>query len=185
RRDRGRGERRARDGHPGGLDSADGSMRMGRRGTGREARWYDAATFGAFAASTEATQVPEWAVRAFEWLQARPLAAAVVGLALLSGMAWLAFTIVRRYVLRIITRLTQKSTASWDEVLVQHRVFHRLAWLVPPIVVYEGIEFVPHFPAELGGLVRRVALATPALLVACAPSALLASTPAPSPRPPT
>lgn len=150
-------------------------MRKGRRGTGQEARRYDAAAFGAFAASTEATQVPEWAVRAFEWLQAHPLAAAVVGLALLSGIAWLAFTIVRRFVLRIITRLTQRSAAWWDEVLVEHRVFHRLAWLVPPIVVYEGIEFVPYFPAELGDLVRRVALASLALLVAWAFSALLSA----------
>jgi len=150
-------------------------VRKGRRGTGQEARRYDAAAFGAFAASTEATQVPEWAVRAFEWLQAHPLAAAVVGLALLSGIAWLAFTIVRRFVLRIITRLTQRSAAWWDEVLVEHRVFHRLAWLVPPIVVYEGIEFVPYFPAELGDLVRRVALASLALLVAWAFSALLSA----------
>ena len=60
-------------------------------------------------------------------------------------------------------------------MLVQHRVFHRLAWLVPPIVVYEGIEFVPYFPAELGDLVRRDALASLALLVAWAFSALLSA----------
>lgn len=138
-------------------------------------RWYDAAAFGAFAASLEAMQVPEGALRAFEWLQAHPIVAAAVGLALLSGIAWLAFSAVRRVVLRIITRLAQRSAAWWDEVLVEHRVFHRLAWLVPPIVVYEGIEFVPYFPAELGGLVRRVALASLALLVAWAFSALLSA----------
>lgn len=127
------------------------------------------------AAATNVTQAPEWATRAIEWLQAHPLVAAVVGLGLLTGAAWVALVVVRRYVLRIVARLTQKSATWWDEVLVEHHVFHRLAWVVPPIVAYQGIEFVPYFPADLAELVRRVALASLALLVVWAFSALLSA----------
>ncbi|HEX6939651.1 MAG TPA: mechanosensitive ion channel domain-containing protein [Longimicrobiales bacterium] len=109
------------------------------------------------------------------WLQAHPLAASAVGLVLLAGAAWLALVAVRRWLLRILGHLAQKSAAWWDEVLLDREVFHRAAWVVPVLVVYQGIGFVPYLPAELAGLVRRVALAALALVAIRAFSALLAA----------
>ncbi len=150
---------------------------MKRRPTTKQrAPWYGAGAFGAFVGPVEAAeQVPTWAAEALAWLQAHPLIASVVGLTLLTAAAWLSLVIVHRYVLRIVARLTHRTAAWWDEVLVTHQVFHRLAWIVPPVVVYQGIDFVPYLPDALSELVGRVALASLAIFVARAFSSLLAA----------
>lgn len=106
-------------------------------------------------------------------LEAHPLLATIVGLAVLGGAAWLGLVAVRRYVLRLISHLTKRNSLWWDDLLFDELVLKRLSWIVPALVAYQGIAFVPYLPEALAGLVRRIALASLALFGVRAFAALL------------
>lgn len=103
------------------------------------------------------------------------MVAAILGLAVLTVAAWIALRLVRRYVLRIVGAVARRSSTTWDEAVFGRAVFHRLAWAVPLLAVYYGVELVPHLGAEVDGLIRRVAVASLVLVGVRAFAALLAA----------
>src|SRR5690625_4193469 len=96
---------------------------------------------------------------AVEWLQGYPPVAALVGLALLATVAWLAQLLVRRYLLRLVHGLAKRSANTWYELLFDHKVIQRLVWAVPLVIVTRGLEFVPFLPTPLQDLIMRLARA--------------------------
>jgi miniconductance mechanosensitive channel len=53
-------------------------------------------------------------------------------------IAWIADGVTKRYLLRFVRYVSARSDAQWDDVLVEHGVFSRLAQLAPGIVIYTG-----------------------------------------------
>ena len=51
-------------------------------------------------------------------------------------IALIANFIVKRLLLNIVNRLARRTATDWDDVLVAHKTFHRLAQLAPAIVIY-------------------------------------------------
>ena len=51
-------------------------------------------------------------------------------------VAWLANYLCRRFILRAVHLFAARSRARWDDVLVDHKVFHRLSQLAPALVVF-------------------------------------------------
>lgn len=51
-------------------------------------------------------------------------------------IAIIANFIVRKILLGVVQRLASHTSTDWDDVLVAHRTFHRLAQLAPAIVIY-------------------------------------------------
>ncbi len=60
-----------------------------------------------------------------------PVVALWSGIILLVFLAFLADLIARRILLRLITKLVEKSENEWDDVLHRRRVFNRLSRLAP------------------------------------------------------
>ena len=60
--------------------------------------------------------------------------------------AWLANFISKRILLRAVRSLIDRSKAAWDDALMEHKVFHRLAHLAPAMVVFAAGPLL--FPAE-------------------------------------
>ena len=56
--------------------------------------------------------------------------------ALLVVACWLAYVVVKRGVLRGITFVVQRSATRWDDILLERRVFDRIAWMAPGLVCY-------------------------------------------------
>jgi miniconductance mechanosensitive channel len=57
-------------------------------------------------------------------------------------------------ILRIIKRIAQRTASYWDDALLEHRVFQRMAFLIPGILVYQSIpvtldEFTGFIPLAL------------------------------------
>jgi len=74
-----------------------------------------------------------------EWLQGafgHPAYGPLLSWTLLVFVAWLANFITRRVILRAVRAIVDRSKAQWDDALVEHKVFHRLAQLAPAMVVY-------------------------------------------------
>jgi miniconductance mechanosensitive channel len=110
---------------------------------------------------------------ALQWFDAHPVMAALAGLVVLAVAAWLSLVVVRRVVLRFLALLARRSPTFWDEVALESRLFRRLAWIVPLLIIHQGILVVPNLPDDLTRLVQQLAVASFILVMVRACSALL------------
>ena len=99
------------------------------------------------------------------WTERFPTLAMWLGLLALAAVAAVALIIVQRLILRVIMRLTRRTSASWDEILFDAVVFRRLSWLVPIILVRAGIHLVPNLPPTATAVIERVAVAATILVL--------------------
>ncbi len=83
---------------------------------------------------------------------ARPLVI-TAGIVILAVLALLAALIARRLILRFVNFLIERSTTKWDDVLLEHKVFNRLALLAPALVIY---RLAPLFFGEYPTLVNTI-----------------------------
>lgn len=60
----------------------------------------------------------------------------VVSILILVGLAWIFYLITRRVLLYAIIRIIRKTPSKLDDFLVRRKVFHRLAHLIPVMVIY-------------------------------------------------
>lgn len=108
-----------------------------------------------------------------QWTDAQPWLASAVFLALLFVLAWLAYQITRRYVLTAITRVMQKTNATWDEDLEQMGIFRRLAWAVPFVVIRAGLPYIPALAPGLVSFIQKAMTIAIVIVLARATAALL------------
>ena len=83
--------------------------------------------------------------------------------------------LVKGILVRGVQTMAKRSSATWDDVLIEHKVFGRLAQIVPGIIVYIGIPFVPELPDTVVQLTRNVSAGYMVLMVTMSLSALLSA----------
>src|SRR5690606_6907764 len=88
-------------------------------------------------------------------------------------IVWLANTITRRVLLRLISRSVKLTSTQFDDALLGRGVIARLANVVPALVAYYGINFVTGLPESVTLVVRGVAIAYVVLTIALSLSNLL------------
>jgi miniconductance mechanosensitive channel len=106
----------------------------------------------------QTTTDPVWFTAAREWLAARPALETTAGVVALLLVAWLANVVARRYLVRLVERLTAKSPIDWDDAVAQQGVFRRLAFLIPLAIVHFGIDVVPNVPPRVYNTIESIAL---------------------------
>lgn len=111
--------------------------------------------------------IPEWAEG-----DVAQLLLSLLGLLAASAAV---YAIARTVVVRALRVLVRRSTTSWDDALVDARVFMRLAHVAPALVIYLGISAVPQVPAAVDDFVRRVAVAVMIVVTAATVSSFLAA----------
>ncbi|MEJ2204261.1 MAG: mechanosensitive ion channel [Gemmatimonadota bacterium] len=117
-----------------------------------------------------------------------PVLGLVGALAILVLVAWVADVVARRFFLGLVRRIAARTRSTWDDRLVERKVFTRLAHVAPAVVAYYGIATALGVtraqaaagtdPAYLGAgfqLVQRVALAFIVLTGVVAASNFLAA----------
>ena len=72
-------------------------------------------------------------IAANDWLRA------VGGLLSLTILAWAANVVARRVFLGLVHRVASRTRSTWDDRIIERRVFHRLANIAPALVTYAGI----------------------------------------------
>lgn len=95
-----------------------------------------------------------------------PLVPTIVGLFALALSAWLADIIVKNVILSLVLKIAHRTDGHWDDALVESKVFQRLAWIMPVLVIHYGIGLVPGLSEGFEQVVRNVATAWMALAVA-------------------
>jgi miniconductance mechanosensitive channel len=106
----------------------------------------------------QTTSGPSWLTATRSWLEARPTLETAAGIIALLLVAWIANVITRRYLVRLVERLTARSPIDWDNVVAHHGVFRQLARLIPLALVYYGIELIPNVPPAVYGAIESIAL---------------------------
>jgi miniconductance mechanosensitive channel len=96
-------------------------------------------------------------------------------LALLIVVALVVDWIANRGLLAIVKRFVARTSVSWDNTIVEHKVVDRLVHLLPAIIVFTGIPFVPGLPEGVAVVIRNVAVGYMALMLTMALSSMLSA----------
>jgi len=95
-------------------------------------------------------------------------------LALLAG-AVIIDLITKRILVGMVRAFARRSSFTWDDALVAHNVFGRLAQVVPALIVFVGVQFVPGLPDGVVQLMRNVAMGYMVLMLTLAITAMLSA----------
>ena len=83
-------------------------------------------------------------VEALKWMHCREYVAlgvsSVILLGLILGASLLIYWLLRNYLLKVIQRVTQKTSNTWDDKLMEARVFHRFLRLIPLTVLWVFVD---------------------------------------------
>ena len=104
-----------------------------------------------------------------------PLLPPAAGLLALLAAALVANLIAKRIILRVVTVLAERSSFDWDDVIVEHNVVGRLVQVIPALIVFVGLAFVPGLAEDAITLTRNVTMAYMILMLTLAATALLSA----------
>ncbi|MCY1415356.1 Miniconductance mechanosensitive channel YbdG [compost metagenome] len=110
---------------------------------------------------------------AFGALDQHPMLQASLGLGLLLVIALVLGRVARYLILHGVKLLSRQPALHWLDDLLNNKVFHRLAQMVPSLVVQFGLSLVPELKAKTSLFLGNLALAFSILFLLLAVSALL------------
>tara|TARA_R110002049_G_scaffold25557_6_gene89655 strand:+ start:4998 stop:6251 length:1254 start_codon:yes stop_codon:yes gene_type:complete len=83
--------------------------------------------------------------------------------------------VAKRLLVRSVRAFAERSSQTWDDALVEHNVFGRLVQVLPALILYVGVSFVPDLTEGLTQLIRNVAMGYMVLMLTLALTALLSA----------
>ena len=105
-----------------------------------------------------------------------PLLPSAAGLLALLIAALIVDLIAKGLLVAAARAFVSRTSVSWDDKLVEHRVFERIAHVVPALVVFLGVSFIPGLDdTGVITLVRNVAMGYMVLVLTMALSAILSA----------
>jgi miniconductance mechanosensitive channel len=104
-----------------------------------------------------------------------PLLPQIAGVLALLAIAVIVDLIAKHLLLGAVRTLAKRSRVSWDNALVSHNVFGRLAQIVPAFIVFIGVSLIPELPDTAVKLVRNIAQGYMVLMLTMTVSAVLSA----------
>ena len=104
-----------------------------------------------------------------------PLLLPIVGILVLLAGAIVVDFIAKRVLVSTVKTIAERSSSAWDDALVAHNVFGRLAQVVPALIVFIGVSFVSGLPEGVVHLIRNVAMGYMVLMLTLALTAMLSA----------
>lgn len=108
-------------------------------------------------------------------LLTQPTLRTLLGLSGLLLLVLLLHVIGRRYVLMGLHAVVRRTRMDWDAVLYEHRVPHRISYLIPLIVLRLGLPWVPGLSLQFVGFMERLISACLVLIAALTFDAFLSA----------
>jgi miniconductance mechanosensitive channel len=99
----------------------------------------------------------------------------VAGLLVLLTGAVIVDLIAIRMLVGTVRAFAKRSSVTWDDALVAHNVFGRLVQVLPALIVFVGVMFVPGLPDSLVQLMRNVAMGYMVLMLTLTLTAVLSA----------
>jgi len=66
----------------------------------------------------------------------------ILAIVVMLVMACIAYIITKRLLLRVVKSFVERSKTIWDDILLERKVFNRLSYLAPALVIYGMAPFV-------------------------------------------
>jgi len=110
----------------------------------------------------------DWLLQAGLPENASKIIADYSGFLLVLAFAFIVFYIVKFIAVRWVHHLAAKSSSNWDDAFVERKVFKRMAYLVPALIIHTAAPYViPDYPMTLGmvQLLIRVYIVTVLVIV--------------------
>jgi miniconductance mechanosensitive channel len=104
-----------------------------------------------------------------------PLLPPVAGVLVLLVGAVIVNLMAKRLLVGTVRVFAKRSSFTWDDALVTHNVFGRLVQVVPALIVFVGVPFVPGLPEGVVQLMRNVAMGYMVLMLTLALTAALSA----------
>ena len=99
----------------------------------------------------------------------------VVGLLALLAGAVIIDLIAKRILVGAVRAFAKRSNVTWDDTLVTHNVFGRLVQVVPALIIFVGVPFIPGLPEGTVQLIRNIAMGYVVLTLTLGLTALLSA----------
>ncbi len=97
----------------------------------------------------------------------------VAGVLTLLAGAIIINLIAKHLLVGSVRAFAKRSSQTWDDALVAHNVFGRLAQVLPALIVFVGVPFIPGLPDGIVQLMRNVAMGYMVLMLTLALTATL------------
>lgn len=104
-----------------------------------------------------------------------PVLSELIGFLVLILVVLIANFVIKKYLIVVAHMMAEKSKATWDDALVEYKVFGRLSQLIPALIVYLSIHYVPYIPDNFEPLVLSVIMAYMMLMATLTLTALLSA----------
>jgi len=104
-----------------------------------------------------------------------PLLPPIVGVLVLLAGAVIVDLITKRVLVGTVRAFAKRSSFTWDDALVTHNVIGRLVQVVPALIVFVGVPFVPGLPEGIVQLMRNIAMGYMVLMLTLALTAMLSA----------
>jgi len=92
-----------------------------------------------------------------EFLQAYPIVNSLIGIAALCLAAWIADWITKFVLVRLARQLAERTSLFGEGLLLRYKVVQRLAYIVPALVIQNGVALVPSLPETPRLIIENVA----------------------------
>ena len=102
-----------------------------------------------------------------------PLLPAGLGLLAVLAGAFIVNLLVKHLLVRRVRAFAKRSSVTWDDALVSHNVFGHLVQILPAMIVFTGVQFIPGLPESGTQLIRNIAMAYMVLVLTLTLSAML------------
>ena len=79
------------------------------------------------------------------YLPQHPLLNSLSILGILAVLSLVAFWIAEKIIIKLLTKMLQKTSTQMDDILIKHNVFKRLTYMVPALIFYNFAYAVPQF----------------------------------------
>ena len=104
-----------------------------------------------------------------------PFIATMIGVTLLVVVALAADLVAKRQLVRLLRRLALRTRGTWDDALIEQRVFSRFAQCIPAAVVMVGAKWIPNIADGVLRMIENAALAYLALMLTLALGATMSA----------
>jgi len=104
-----------------------------------------------------------------------PLLPGIAGMSALLTGAIVVDLVLKAIVQRIVKTIAKHSDVVWDDIIVHHNVVGRFVQVVPALIIYVGVNFVPGLTDSVITLTRNIAMAWMVLMLTASASALLSA----------
>ncbi len=79
------------------------------------------------------------------YLPQHPLLNSLSILGILAVLSLVAFWITEKIIIKLLTKMLQKTSTQMDDILIKHNVFKRLTYVVPALIFYNFAYAMPQF----------------------------------------